>query len=246
MEIITSVNNEFIKELRKLKQLKYRNKHQLFIVETRHLIDEAIKVNALEYVITCDYEYRNDNLKIIYVNDNVMKSISNLVSPSNYLGVCKYFNNFIDFDKDIVVLDRIQDSGNLGTILRNCLAFNYSNVIVSNDCADYMSNKVIQSSQGAIFKLNIVKEDDLISIATFLKSKDYLLIASSLDDSQSLKKIISCDDKKALFFGNEGQGINRDLLAIMDLKYRIPMNSIDSINVACANAIFLYEFSFSK
>lgn len=245
MEIITSVTNQSIKEIKKLKQKKYRDKENKFIVEGWHLIEEALQADVVEVIVTTACDYQNSKVKVSYVKDNVMKSISSLHNSSAFLAVCKYENKEIDLNKDIVVLDKIQDPGNLGTIIRNSLAFNYQNIILGNDCVDIYNPKTIQASQGAIFSINY-KYTDLLDELLFLKEKEYLIIGSALENSSPLKSNIEIKNKKVLMFGNEGQGIKKELLELTDECYCIEISNIDSLNVSSASAIFFYQFSTKK
>lgn len=238
MEVITSMTNKFITNVNKLKQSKYRKLEKSYMIETKHLIDEAKKNQCLEYIITCDYDYKDDN--VIYVSEQIMKKLSNQISYSKYIGVCKIEEIDIDYSKHCLALDNIQDPGNLGSILRNAKAFNVNNIIISDDCVDLYNHKVIQASQGSIFSLNI-KRCNLLEEINVLKNNDFKLIGTSLDNALSLELDSKLDSKSALFFGNEGQGIKQDILSKLDYNYKIRMNDFDSLNVACANAIVLYQ-----
>ncbi|MDR3215466.1 MAG: RNA methyltransferase [Bacilli bacterium] len=242
MEVIKSLQNNQVKELVKLKQRKYREAKQEFIIEGAHLLKEAYLHHKIKLLVTSDLKYNNDNLKILYVSEEVMKKISNLQTSSKYLGVCDYFNKEIDFSLNMVVLDDIQDPGNLGNIMRTSLAFNVTNIIVSKGNVDFYSPKVVQASQGAIFQLNLLRID-LLPFIELLRVHDYLLIGTSLTKALNLDTYQNSSDKKALFIGNEGQGLKEEILAVMDYNYYISINNIQSLNVGNALAIFLYEFS---
>lgn len=241
MNIITSTTNERIKYYKKLKQKKYRDLEGLFIIETKHLIDEALTSKLLEVIITTDYKYLNNDCEVIYVDNKVMSSLTNFKSSSDYLGVVKYLDNDIDYSAPLVVLDNVQDPGNVGTILRNALAFNIRNIILGHDCVDIYNAKVIQASQGAIFSLNF-KNCDLINEIDNLKKNSYTLIGTALNNSKVLSKDDIYTDKMAFFLGNEGQGLKEDIINKMDINYRISINNIDSLNVSSASAIIFYQF----
>ena len=242
MEIITSVSNKKIKDIKKLKQKKYRDKEEKFIVEGWHLIESALENKVVEIIITTDINYKNIDVEVLYVKENVMKSISTLQNSSSFLAVCKQLKKDIDLSSDLVILDNIQDPGNLGTILRNSLAFAYKNIILSNDSVDIYNPKTIQASQGAIFSINY-KYVDLSKQLLILKKEGYLLIGTALKNSMPLNKDVIIRDKKAFVFGNEGQGIREDLLDVMDYCYQIEIENIDSLNVSSATAIIFYQFN---
>ena len=140
----------------------------------------------------------------------------------------------------------MQDPGNVGTILRTALAFGFKDVILSKGCAFKYSFKVIQSSQGSIFKLNVVSNDKDFLFS--LKNRGYKLISTSLDkDSKFLSEInFNKDSKYVVILGNEGQGISKDIQEKSDIKIKIEINDIDSLNVGVAGGIIMYETRFIK
>lgn len=245
MEIINSLNNPLIKKIKKLRQSKYRKIEKEFIVESLHLIEEAARSKQLKYIITCNLEFSFPNYKIIYVSENIIKHLSNMSTFNKYLGIVSIDEKNIDYQDNIIVLDQIQDPGNLGSILRSALAFNFKNIIISNDSVDLYNEKVIQSSQGSIFNLNI-KRSNLINELEMLKEHNYLLVGSSLDKSITLNIKSNLKQKYALFFGNEGQGISKEILKELDILYKIDITNIDSLNVGVAAGIFMYQLSNNK
>lgn len=241
MEIITSAQNKRIKELVKLKQKKYRDQEKLFLIETKHLVAEALKHGQLRLIITCETTYENGAVEILYVSKEIMQKLTNFKQAANIMGVCAYFNREIDYSADIVVLAEVQDPGNLGNIMRTCLAFGINNLVLSAHNVDCYNPKVVQASQGALFQLNIIKED-LWPYLSFLKAKNYYLLGTSLSNATSLYERKKIKGKKAFFFGNEGQGLKAELIRAMDVNYYIPIANIDSLNVGNALAIMLYEY----
>lgn len=234
---ITSVNNPKIKEYLKLRTNKYQKAQQQYIVETQHLVEEALKAGVVDVLITTDEDYKFDNT--IYVSNNVMKKLSKLHSPSGYLAICHLTESMFDIDSNCLILDGVQDPGNVGTILRSALAFNIKNVIVSEDTAHIYQDKVIQSSQGAIFSLHI-KQCSLADEIKKLKNEQYEIIGTALNGTT----VLTHEDhypKYALILGNEGQGIRADIIKLCDeLKY-IEIANIDSLNVAITAGIMLYQ-----
>lgn len=234
---ITSVNNPKIKEYLKLHTNKHQKTQQQYIVETEHLVEEAIKAGVVDVIITTDEDY--DFEKIIHVSDNVMKKLSNLHSPSAYMAICHLTQSMFDMNSNFLILDGVQDPGNVGTILRSALAFNIKNVIVSEDTANIYQHKVIQSSQGAIFSLNI-KRSDLVEEIKKLKNEQYEIIGTALKDASVLTRNDHYP-KYALILGNEGQGMNANIKELCDeLKY-IEIANIDSLNVAISAGIMMYQ-----
>ena len=155
--LYSSIDNKKIKQLKKLHLKKYRDKEKMFLVEGEHLIKEAYKSGYLKELFleeSCEYKI---NIPINYVSKNVMKYLSTLDTPSNMIGVCEKKESKICGDK-ILILDNIQDPGNLGTIIRSAVAFNFDTIILSNNSVDLYNPKVIRASQGMIFKIDIRHE----------------------------------------------------------------------------------------
>ncbi|MEG0686329.1 MAG: RNA methyltransferase [Erysipelotrichales bacterium] len=239
--MISSTSNKMIKDYKKLLLKKHRQKEEQFLIEGWHLIEEANKVGALKKIITTK-EYSLSGVESILVSEEVIKTLSNFKTPPQVIGVCSFIDNKINYSDNYLILDEVQDPGNVGTIIRNALAFNFKNIVLSTGCADIYNDKVIQASQGAIFKVNILR-DDVAQKIKELQEKDYIVIASSLSNAKPLSKDVVIDSKKAIILGNEGSGIREEILELVDLTYYININNIDSLNVASASSILLYQFS---
>lgn len=233
--LISSKDNQIYKKVLKLK--KGDATKSLFLVEGNDLVSEAFKANLLKEVIYLDeYKYKNEytNIPFYSFKRNLFREISSFQSLSNVIGICEKKYNEITGDK-IIYLDNIQDPGNVGTIIRSALSFNYSSLVLSLDSVSLYNSKVIQASKGAIFHLNIVR-DDLINI----KNKGYNIYLTTLDGKDE-RKIDKLKKPFVLVFGNEGRGIKEKYLSLGE-KLKIEMSGIDSLNVACAASIFMYRF----
>lgn len=242
--LITSRDNNRIKHIRKLLDRKNSLKEGLFVIEGENLIEEAIKNNLLVelYVLegsSCKYDFDYD-----YVTLDVMKSISFLSSTSRLVGVSKYINKNKLGDR-IVLLDSVQDPGNVGTIIRNSVAFNIDTVVFSRECVSPYNDKVLRSTGGMIYNINIIISD-LDSIIDEIKSNGIKLYGTSLKSSISLEKM-PISDRYAICFGNEGNGVSDNVLSKCDLNIRIDMNSkCESLNVGVSNGIILYHMYRGK
>lgn len=236
--LITSKDNSKIKEIRKLLNKKYSFEKGLFVIEGENLVEEALKNNLLVelYVLDgqeCSYDFEYNNVTL-----EVMKSISDLKSTPRLIGISK-FNNNVDIGKKIVILDDIQDPGNAGTIIRNCVAFDIDTVIFSKNSVSPYNEKVLRSTGGMIFNTNIIV-DDLDNIIEKIKSKNISIIGTSLNTSNSLETIEKLDEF-AIIFGNEGNGINSRILDKCDKIIKIDMsNKCESLNVGVSSGIVLY------
>ena len=238
--MIESVNNDGIKELRKLKDKKYRDESNLFLVEGDHLVKEAYKSGNLVKLILTEDIYDFDVEKLL-VSDKVLQSISELNNTS-VIGVCRKVSTVLDLTKNIVILDGVQDPGNLGTIIRSCIAFNIDNLVLSLDTVDLYNSKVIRSTQGMIFNMNIIR-DDICNTITMLKENGYKIYGTNVVNGIDIKDVKK-DEKYAIIMGNEGNGISKEVSSLVDKNIYIKMNDkCESLNVAVSASIILYELS---
>lgn len=234
--MITSVDNKRIKEVSKLNNRKYRKEMSLFLVEGSHLVEEAYKHNLLVETYSLDEnDYPNNNV----VSENVMRKISSLDTVSNIIGVCK-FKKENELGNKLLILDDIQDPGNLGTIIRSAVAFNVDTIILSNDTVDLYNPKVIRATQGMIFNINIITRD-LYTFVSKIKEDNYKVFSTNVVNGSEVKSIERCE-KCAIIMGNEGKGVRRELQDMSDANIYIKMNPLcESLNVGVATSIILYE-----
>ena len=233
---ITSLNNPKVIFWAKLKMKKYRDIEHLFIVESEHLVTEALKKGIVKEIITT--EEKEYEVPTYNVSTEIMKRISTLITPSKVMAVCEYLMPD-DIKGDILLLDHIQDPGNLGTIIRSAVAFNFSTIIVSEDTVDFYNDKVIRSSEGMIFNINLVK-DDLLSIIPVLKEKGYKIYGTDVKKGKNIKTI---DNKEcAIIIGSEGKGMSIEVKELCDDFIYINMSkTCESLNAAVASSIIMYE-----
>lgn len=236
--LYSSIDNKKIKELKKLSLKKYRDLNNAFLVEGEHLVLEAKKAGYLrELLLEEGFDYELD-IETNYISNSVMKYLSLLDTPTKMIGVCEKKESFIS-GNNILMLDDVQDPGNVGTIIRSAVAFNIDTIVLSSGCADVYSSKVIRASQGMIFKANIVY-DDLNKCVRSLKEKNFHLIGTKVDGGKELKKLAK-KDNFVLIMGNEGNGVKKELLNLCDEYVYIKMNKFcESLNVSIATSIILY------
>lgn len=235
MEIIKSSDNKKYKSLKKLLNKKEREKAKTFLIEGKNIIEEAKKHNKILTYITDDLNKFEDN--IFYVDKKLKESLSSLKNSNEDIALVKYLDIKEISSDTILLIDDVRDPSNLGTILRTALAFNIKDVVLSLNTVDLYNPKVLRASEGAIFSLNILRED-LISF--IFKHKDYKVLSTSLkaNDLKALKT-----NKKMIVIGNEGKGVSEEILKISDDYLKIPIKNIDSLNVAIATSIILFENS---
>lgn len=239
--VITSLDNEKVKYYYKLQKKKYRDINNEFIVEGEHLVLEAYKAGVLKEVLLEEDEVLPIDVNQIEVSKDVLKKISTLNSPPKMIGLCeKKIDTTIG--KRILVLDEIQDPGNMGTIIRSAVAFNIDTIVIGDNTVDVYSPKVIRSTQGMIFHVPIVfySIDKLIPI---LKKLKIPVLATNVKYGNDVKNLSRYEKETfALIIGNEGNGVNPEYLELSDKFIYIPMNdTVESLNVAVATSIILYE-----
>lgn len=239
MEVITSISNNKIKNLAKLNQKKYRDEEGKFLVEGFHLVEEAYKSGyLLEVLKTEDCECKF-NLPVTNVTYEIIKKLSSTQAPQKIIGVVKKINEK-SLGNRILIIDELQDPGNLGTIIRSSVAFNIDTIILSENSVDLYNDKVIRASEGMLFKINILKKN-IKEVIGSLKSNDYKIFGTKVTNGTDLKNVI-CPEKFAFIVGNEGNGIRKEILDLCDEYLYIPMNEkCESLNVAIATSIILYE-----
>lgn len=237
--IYTSTDNKKIKNIKKLYSKKYRDEFNEFIIEGEHLILEAYKRGILkELILEEGTEFKLD-IETSYITSNILKYISELSNPSKIMGICTKIQEK-EIGNKIVILDGIQDPGNLGTIIRSSVAFNIDTIVLSKDCVDLYNSKVLRATQGMIFNINII-ERDLESFISNLKENNYKIYGTKVNGGKSLKNIEK-NNKFAIIMGNEGNGVKPNILDMCSDYIYIDMNeSCESLNVGVATSIILYE-----
>ena len=246
MRIIRSLQNEQIKNFAKLKEKKYRDESGLFIVEGDHLVRMAIEANCLTTLLVSEDELENyldiiDEERTIIVTESIINKLSFTKTPQNIIGIAK--QNVVDKKdvKRVLVLDTLQDPGNVGTLIRSALAFNYDKVYVSESTVDVYNEKVVRASQGAIFKINVVKKE-LNDIYRILKNNEFHILVTSLTDNSIYLEEVEKKEKFAIVLGNEGNGVSEVSLKNASSIVKIKMSDkIDSLNVGVAGSIVMYN-----
>ena len=170
-----------------------------------------------------------------------MKKISKQQSISRICAICYKIKEKKIKDK-VLCLDNIQDPGNLGTIIRSAVAFNFDTIILNNESVDLYNDKVIRACEGMIFNINIIR-CNLKEKLDQLKKDNYKIIGTSVKNNNLLKNI-ETGNKFAIVLGNEGKGISKEIDELCDDYIYIKMNDkCESLNVAVASSIIMYELS---
>ncbi len=239
--LITSTDNKKIKWLNKLKQKKYRDIENKFIVETENLIKEAYLANVLEEVYLLENETLSFevNCPVYYVTGQVMNKIKD-INTSKVIGVCikKESNAYIG--NKYLMLDKISDPGNLGTIIRSSVAFGITTIILSEDSCDIYNDKVIRATEGTIFKQNIIRTN-LVDAITKMQQLNINVYGTDVTNGKDVATIPK--DSFCIVMGNEGKGISPVIKSLLKENIYIKTNNVESLNVAVATSIILYELS---
>lgn len=239
--VITSLENDKVKELVKLQQKKFRDQTGTYLVEGEHLVEEADKSSSIIEIILLDGEYSEYNYPIITVNESVMKKISSLETAPKIMALCKKNNNTDIVGDRILLLDSIQDPGNLGTMIRSSLAFGVTSIVLSN-CVDLYNPKVLRGTQGMIFHIPIIMKDSKSTIS-YMKDNKIPVYGTSVINGVEASKLSSEEKMRyCLIMGNEGSGLPQEIFDLCDKNLYIPMNEqVESLNVGVACSILLYE-----
>lgn len=237
MKTITSLTNQYIKDLYELRKNSIKKEKNLFLVDGEDFIEMAYENNLLEEILTLEFNKKYERVNQIIVTQAILNKLSPNVNASKMIGVCKYnINNLVSGNK-ILFLDGVQDPGNVGTLIRTALAFSYDGVVLSNDSASIYNDKVISATKGAMFKINIYDNYSLKQ----LKNDGYQIIVTSLKDAVNYKDV-KLAKKFVLVLGNEGQGVKEESILLADSICKIEMDNIDSLNVGVAGGILMNEY----
>ena len=290
MELITSVNNQRVKEVANLKQKKYRTESGTFFAEGLRAVQEAVQyadVTELFYTeaeagrldevlkaagnVTADTKEKSENkknanhnnagtakkrneaangIRMYQVDEKVMAKLSDTKAPQGVLAVIRTPEQNLrqlrpgtasDNNAPVIILDRVQDPGNLGTIIRTADAVGALGLILLEGCVDAYSPKVVRASMGSLFHLPVVQDVTAEEALTWCYRNGYEPAATALKNAQNVYKA-DISKKMAFLFGNEANGVAEELQAAAETRLFIPMAGLaESMNVAMAAGIILFE-----
>lgn len=247
-----SKDNKHVKLALKLKQKKFREQEGLFTVEGIRFIEEAIKSSTLKYILYSNKVYSTsgwerilevENIASFEVSDDIIKELCDTENPQGAVAIVEKTDySFDDVKNDyIVILDRIQDPGNMGTIIRTCDAAGVGGIVVTKGSVDIYNSKVLRATMGSVFHVPILYFDSLNEVCEALKPIGYNIYGTS---PSAKKYMYDCDfvDKTAIVIGNEARGIDEEDLRLMDELIKIPMmGDSESLNAAIASGVVIYE-----
>lgn len=251
MEKITSTSNSKVMLYSKLNQKKYRDEYNMFLLENYKLIVEALerneKIEAI--IIREDYEEKykdiilKENNKVLIVPNNVFAKISDTVTSQGIIAVANK-KKLVPLSKikgKTLVLDRIQDAGNVGTLIRSALGFGFENVILL-DSADVYSPKVVRSSGGGVFSLNFIEIQEK-ELVFYINNSNFAIFIADMN-GENLYNLKNTPNNLMLIVGNEGQGVSNNLKALATHTLSIPMSSnLESLNAGVSGSIIMSYIS---
>ncbi|WP_294373279.1 RNA methyltransferase [uncultured Clostridium sp.] len=253
MIFIESKDNNLFKETRKLKERKNRNKAGRYIIEGFRLVQEAFKAGLdIEYMIVTSEgkekmnvhlkEYIDDSTKIYEMSNSLFNELVSTEKPQGIAAVVSMDEKPLDIDGEFYLLcDKVQDPGNLGTIIRTAHAVKADGVILTKGTVDIYNEKTIRSTMGSLFYVPVHYDDDNMSLVKLLKDKNFKIVVTSLDTDKDFFQE-DLRGKVLLTVGNEGNGVSDEVYKLSDTKVKIPMpGNAESLNVAIATSVIMYE-----
>ena len=251
--MLTSLQNPLVKQFKKLHRAKERREQQLFLLEGTHLIEEAAAID-LSFVTVCyteTWQHQHPDLfeqvqprsqRVELVSPEVIRAIATTIEPDGIVAtVDRFHTRPVEFSQFGLVLETIQDPGNLGTIIRTAAAAGVEGIWLSEDCADIENLKVLRASAGQWFRLPMSIRSDLSTDIAIAKSQGMQIIATVPTASRPYWEI-DFSRSSLILIGNEGAGLSADLLKLADVQVTIPLApGVESLNVAIATGLMLYE-----
>lgn len=246
-----SKENKIVKNALKLKQKKYRDSENKFIVEGIRFVEEAIKEKMVEHIFISSKLYETggnerilqNDLDIFEVDNFILKELCDTENPQGVVAIVKKPSFSLSDIKGnlIVIVDGVQDPGNLGTIIRTGDAAGVSGIFIIKGSVDLYNSKTLRSTMGSIFHIPVIFYDEFVDAISDLKKEGYNIYASSLDSSNS---IYECNFKVSTAFviGNEANGIPSEHILMCNNRVKIPMpGRAESLNAGVACGVMVYE-----
>lgn len=255
---ITSASNPTIKMIRSLYRRKQRWTKKLFLIEGIKIVEECIDINhPIENIVYSDdlfsaqggealFNRIKHDRRLINIPSKLYREISDTETPQGILAVVKFeinsiTNASIGDNPFILLLDKVKDPGNMGTIIRTADAFGIDGIIVTDGCVDVYNPKVVRATMGSIFRVPIYNETNGAEIIKKLKDKGMTIYSTSLEESRYIQNV-DFNKSCVLIIGNESRGVSSDIIALADRLIKIPMlGGAESLNAAIASSIIMYE-----
>lgn len=248
---ISSIQNERVKAWKKLQTSKGRKKENTYLVETWHLIQEAQNAGQLiECMLTQEAydKYASEiTVPISIISTEVSNTLAQTITTTGVFGVVNSnFETALITNGQWLLLDSVQDPGNMGTIIRTADAAGFSGVIIGDGCVDVFNDKTVRAMQGSQFHLKLYK-GHLVDYIEQMKSNGITVYGSELNDKATTIFELPYSLNVALVMGNEGNGISKEVLQACTQSVYIPiLGQAESLNVAIAASVMMYHFVKGK
>ena len=249
MLVIESKNNYLFKNIKKLKEKKYRNQTSTYLIEGLRFVDEAFKSGVEIETLLYTQEFKekhsefleNRNVKEeVVLSASLLKELSFTGTPQGVMAIVAMENKELKEGDIVVLVDKVQDPGNMGTIIRTAHAVGAAGIITTKGTVDIYNDKTLRSTMGSIFYLPVIEDNNLEKINK-LKNEGFRLVVSSLQGKNDFFNE-DLSGKTIIAVGNEGNGVSDEVYDISDIKVKIPMpGNAESLNVAVATSVMLYE-----
>jgi len=251
MKRIESTSNALVKHWKKLVTVrKEREKTKEFIVEGNHLVEEALKVpGMIKHILlgdhaTLQHDWNTEGIEVLEISPEIVSELADTEHTQGIFAHCSQpeFKVSPSAWSRVLVVDAVQDPGNVGTIIRTADAAGVDAVILGKGSADAYNPKTLRSAQGSTFHLPVIKAD-LAEWLPTLADEGFLVIGTALEGAKNYKEV-AASSKMAFLMGNEGSGVQPAYLEQVDQRVMIPIyGQAESLNVAIATAIILYHFA---
>ncbi len=243
--MITSEHNSLIKDIFKLKQRKYREKNSMFYVEGKRIVDEIPEnIEIYKYIFSESFTEKDLYTRAdkIIVSDDLFKKLSDTINPQGIMAICKIPNYNLKFNRNgfYVILDRICDPGNMGTIIRTAEALGADGIVLSKGCVDLYNPKTLRATMGSIFHIPII-EGELEPILYNMKKEGINIVCTHLEATKTPFEV-NLKDGVSILIGNEANGVLDIYKEMADILIKIPMlGKVESMNASISSAIVFYE-----
>lgn len=257
-EVITSSNNSEIKRIKSLYKRKYREKYKEYLVEGLRIVDHGIAQGLIKKIFVSesfaanehvDFDINNlDNkaFEVIVISDKLFREVSDTESPQGIIGLVhlekKTLGDLLLVGTSrLLILDKVQDPGNLGTMIRTADAAGFQGIILAKGSVDHLNPKVVRSAMGSSVYFPVYVSDDILEDIKTLKAQDYKIYGTDLRTDFYYDDIIY-PEKTCIIIGNEANGVSEEVLNLSDERIKIPLiGKAESLNASIAASIIMYE-----
>lgn len=257
MMLITSTQNKLFKKFKSLNLKKNRESERLFILEGQRYIDSALSLGyAFEAIIfdhlTWEEQVANnkqhvylDACQVYVLTEALIKELTQTEQTQGIIGISKIIDNRFDmdsFDDNVLFLDRIQDPGNLGTIIRTADAAGFNTLLMAKGTVDPYNPKVVRSTAGSILNIRLIEMDDKLNALINMKEAGFKIIVTALENTSDYNLAENYGMKNCIVIGNEANGVSNEILEIADVRVKIPIiGKAESLNASVAAALMMYK-----